>query len=58
MPLGGKLIVASSAIQLSAEDKPSYPELGPGRYVSACLRRCCREYSAVLHDKGTRQALA
>jgi signal transduction histidine kinase len=33
MPHGGKLIVASSAIQLSAEDKPSYPELVPGRYV-------------------------
>ena len=37
MPRGGKLIVASSAIQLSAEDKPSYPELVPGRYVVLCL---------------------
>jgi PAS domain S-box-containing protein len=33
MPHGGKLIVESSAIQLSAEHKPSYPELVPGRYV-------------------------
>jgi PAS domain S-box-containing protein len=37
MPHGGKLIVESSAIQLSAEDKPSYPELVPGRYVVLCL---------------------
>jgi CheY-like chemotaxis protein len=37
MPRGGKLVVASSAIELSAEDKPSYPELVPGRYVVLCL---------------------
>jgi CheY-like chemotaxis protein len=33
MPRGGKLVVASSAIELSAEDKPSYPELVSGPYV-------------------------
>jgi PAS domain S-box-containing protein len=37
MPHGGKLVVASSAIEVSAEDKPSYPELVPGRYVMLCL---------------------
>jgi CheY-like chemotaxis protein len=37
MPQGGKLTVESSAIQLNAEDKPSYPDLVPGRYVVLCL---------------------